>query len=209
MAGSGLHDHFECHRIDVLAADLPAFDVCVANIPFQISSPLLRKLLAHRPQFQHAVIMLQKEFADRLVATPGSKPYSRLSVGTQVLARVERCFEVPRTAFRPPPKVDCTIVKVTPLAPPEGLHMAEWEALLRMAFHSKNKMLRSIFKLRSTQTALRRANDDDGDRVLDTVQGILADLSLSTARPNGLPVEQFVHLHQVLREAGISLTPQD
>lgn len=56
---------------DVMKADLPYFDVCVANIPYQISSPLTFKLLAHRPSFRAAVIMFQHEFAMRLVAKPG------------------------------------------------------------------------------------------------------------------------------------------
>ena len=59
--------------------DLPYFDLCVANIPYQISSPLTFKLLAHRPAFRAAVIMYQQEFAMRLVAQPGDPLFCRLS----------------------------------------------------------------------------------------------------------------------------------
>lgn len=62
---------------DVLKTELPYFDVCVANIPYQISSPLTFKLLSHRPMFRAAVIMFQHEFAMRLVAKPADPLYSR------------------------------------------------------------------------------------------------------------------------------------
>lgn len=52
--------------------ELPFFDICVANIPYQISSPLTFKLLSHKPMFRCAVLMFQKEFAQRLIAKPGS-----------------------------------------------------------------------------------------------------------------------------------------
>ena len=73
---------------DVIKTEhLPFFDVCVANVPYQISSPLVFKLLLHRPFFRCAVLMFQREFAQRLVAQPGDKLYCRLSINTQLLAR--------------------------------------------------------------------------------------------------------------------------
>lgn len=87
---------------DVLKAELPFFDVCVANVPYQISSPLIFKLLLHRPLFRCAVLMFQREFAQRLVAKPGDKLYCRLSINTQLLARVDMLMKVPYniTAFK-------------------------------------------------------------------------------------------------------------
>jgi len=79
---------------DVLKTDLPFFDVCVANIPYQISSPLVFKLLLHRPFFRCAIIMFQREFAQRLVAKPGDKLYCRLSINTQLLAKVDILLKV-------------------------------------------------------------------------------------------------------------------
>lgn len=79
---------------DVLKIELPYFDVCVANIPYQISSPLTFKLLAHRPFCRAAVIMFQHEFAMRLVAKPGESNYCRLAVNTQLLARVDHLLKV-------------------------------------------------------------------------------------------------------------------
>ncbi|OBS80044.1 hypothetical protein A6R68_21753, partial [Neotoma lepida] len=73
---------------DVLKSDLPFFDACVANLPYQISSPFVFKLLLHRPFFRCAILMFQREFALRLVAKPGDKLYCRLSINTQLLARM-------------------------------------------------------------------------------------------------------------------------
>ena len=79
---------------DVLKSELPFFNACVANIPYQISSPLVFKLLLHRPFFRCAILMFQKEFAHRLVAKPGDKLYCRLSINTQLLARVDIVMKV-------------------------------------------------------------------------------------------------------------------
>jgi len=75
--------------------ELPYFDVCVANLPYQISSPFVFKLLAHRPQFHAAVLMFQREFALRLVARPGDALYCRLSANTQLLSKVTHVMKVP------------------------------------------------------------------------------------------------------------------
>ncbi len=77
---------------DFMRTQLPYFDLVVANIPYNISSPLTFKLLAHRPAFRAAIIMYQHEFAMRLVARPGDALYSRLAVNTQLLARWVRVF---------------------------------------------------------------------------------------------------------------------
>ena len=79
---------------DVLKTELPFFDVCVANLPYQISSPFVFKLLLHRPMFRCALLMFQREFAERLIAKPGDKLYCRLSVNTQLLAKVDHVLKV-------------------------------------------------------------------------------------------------------------------
>merc|ERR1712080_429189 len=99
---------------DVIKADLPFFDVCVANVPYQISSPLVFKLLLHRPFFRCAVLMFQREFAQRLVAQPGDKLYCRLSINTQLLSRVDHLMKVGKNNFRPPPKVESSVVRIEP-----------------------------------------------------------------------------------------------
>lgn len=131
---------------DFLRAALPYFDVCVANVPYQISSPLVFKLLAHRPAFRSALLMFQREFAMRLVAQPGSALYGRLAANVQLLARVEHVLKVGRKNFRPPPKVDSSVVRIEPRHPPPPINFHEWDGLLRLCFARKNKTLGSVFR---------------------------------------------------------------
>jgi len=131
---------------DVLTTELPFFDICVANIPYQISSPLVFKLLAHRPIFRCTVLMFQKEFAMRLVAKPGSDLYCRLSVNVQFLARVDHLMKVSKNNFTPPPKVESSIVRIEPKNPPPDINFIEWDGLLRICFMRKNKTLGALFK---------------------------------------------------------------
>ena len=132
---------------DAIKSDLPFFDVCVANVPYQISSPLVFKLLLHRPFFRCAVLMfqvcphqfwfrfgiihinfnLQREFAQRLVAQPGDKLYCRLSINTQLLARVDHLMKVGKNNFRPPPKVESSVVRIEPRNPPPPINFREWD----------------------------------------------------------------------------------
>ncbi|CAH9136968.1 unnamed protein product [Cuscuta epithymum] len=141
---------------DVLKCDLPYFDICVANIPYQISSPLTFKLLSHRPLFRAAVIMFQREFAMRLVAQPGDTLYCRLSVNTQLLARVSHLLKVGRNNFRPPPKVDSSVVRIEPKKPSQHINFKEWDGLVRICFIRKNKTLGAIFKQKSVLTLLEK-----------------------------------------------------
>jgi 18S rRNA (adenine1779-N6/adenine1780-N6)-dimethyltransferase len=141
----------EQKKLEVLLGDvikiekLPYFDVCISNTPYQISSPLVFKLLAQRPTPRTCVLMFQREFAERLVAQPGDKLYSRLSVNTQMFAKVERIMKVGRNNFNPPPQVESTVVRITPKNPAPEISFDEWDGLLRVCFVRKNKTLRSSF----------------------------------------------------------------
>ncbi|KAK4528202.1 hypothetical protein GAYE_SCF53G6137 [Galdieria yellowstonensis] len=143
---SPLKERLELIQGDILKMELPYFDVCVANIPYQISSPLIFKLLAHRPFHRYSVLMLQREFAMRLIAQPGSELYCRLSVNAKALARVSHLMKVSRNSFRPPPKVDSSVVRIEPRNPPPPGNFLEWDGLLRICFQRKNKTLGSIMK---------------------------------------------------------------
>lgn len=141
---------------DVLKTDLPFFDVCVANLPYQISSPFVFKLLLHRPFFRCAILMFQREFAQRLVARPGDKLYCRLSVNTQLLARVDHLMKVGKNNFRPPPKVESSVIRLEPRNPPPSINFKEWDGLLRICFVRKNKTLRASFKTTSVMETLQK-----------------------------------------------------
>jgi len=137
-------------RGDAVKTAWPFFDVCVANIPYKISSPLIFKLLAHRPTFRCAVIMLQEEFALRLTARPGEDLYCRLSVNVQLLARVDQLMKVGRNNFRPPPKVESRVVRIEPRNPPPPINFIEWDGMVRLLFNRKNKTLRSVLMTKPT-----------------------------------------------------------
>lgn len=89
----------------------------IGNIPYYITSPLIDKALT--PPVPRVIVMLvQRDVADRLAAQPGGKTYGALSVGVQSVAQVERMFTVKPGSFQPPPKVDSTVVRITPLSDP-------------------------------------------------------------------------------------------
>ncbi|KAK9834115.1 hypothetical protein WJX84_012384 [Apatococcus fuscideae] len=142
---------------DVMKSELPFFDICVANIPYQISSPLVFKLLTMSSNFRAAIIMFQHEFAMRLVAQTNDKLYSRLAVNTQLLARVSHLLKVGRNNFRPPPQVDSSVVRIEPRRPPPPVNLREWDGLVRLCFLRKNKTLGAIFRQASV-LALLEAN---------------------------------------------------
>jgi len=104
---------------DVLSFDfhnLPPFTKIVSNLPFEISSPVTFKLLEY--PFSIAILIYQKDFAKRLIAQPGTKDYSRLSVGVSYKAQCLILEEVPRSCFSPEPKVDSAIVELLPYKKP-------------------------------------------------------------------------------------------
>lgn len=108
-------DNVEVIHADVLDVDfssLPLFNKVVANLPFTISSPITFKLLRH--SFSVAVLMYQKEFAKRMVAQPGNKDYSRLTVHLYYKAECEILETVSKGKFKPHPRVDACLVRVTP-----------------------------------------------------------------------------------------------
>lgn len=119
---------------DAIKTRFPFFDVCVANVPYQISSALVFKLLSHRPMFRCAVMMFQEEFALRLTARPGEALYCRLSVNTQLLAKVDQLMKVGRNNFRPPPKVESRVVRIELRNPPPPVDFTEWDGMVSSYF---------------------------------------------------------------------------
>ncbi|NWT06492.1 DIM1 transferase, partial [Mionectes macconnelli] len=154
VQGTCLANKLEIKVGDILKTDLPFFDACVANLPYQISSPFVFKLLLHRPFFRCAILMFQREFALRLVAKPGTKLYCRLSINTQLLARVDHLMKVGKNNFRPPPKVESSVVRIEPKNPPPPINFQEWDGLVRIAFVRKNKTLSAAFKSSAVEQLL-------------------------------------------------------
>jgi 16S rRNA (adenine1518-N6/adenine1519-N6)-dimethyltransferase len=142
------------HNIDALE-----FDFCaraqlderlrlIGNLPYNISTPLLFHLLDQLGCIHDMLFMLQKEVVDRLAAAPDTEDYGRLSVMIQWRVKVEKLFDVHPGAFTPPPRVDSSIVRLTPHAtPPVHVHDPERFALIvKAAFAHRRKTLRNNLK---------------------------------------------------------------
>ncbi|KXS15384.1 rRNA adenine dimethylase [Gonapodya prolifera JEL478] len=128
---------------DFLKLDpLPYFDVCVSNTPYQISAPLVMKLV-ETGGWRHALLMFQREFALRLAAKPGDTLWCRLSAYSQLLCRVDHAIKVSRNSFRPPPQVESSVVLLTPTYPRPQIDLASYDGLLRAVFNRPNKTVRA------------------------------------------------------------------
>lgn len=135
-----------------LAAPVQELNKVVANIPYNITGPILEKLLgtiaepATKP-FDSIVLLVQKEVAERLYAQPGSKAFGALSVRVQYLAECELICSVPSRYFYPPPKVDSAVVRLRPrTVEPPAFAPRRLETLVKLGFAAKRKMLRNNLK---------------------------------------------------------------
>ncbi|HSC08868.1 MAG TPA: 16S rRNA (adenine(1518)-N(6)/adenine(1519)-N(6))-dimethyltransferase RsmA [Steroidobacteraceae bacterium] len=144
----------ELINTDVLEVDIAALRGSgeplrvVGNLPYNISTPLLFRLLEQRTAIRDMHLMLQKEVVDRMVAPPGSKTYGRLTVMLAPWVRIERLLSVGPGAFTPPPKVSSAVVRITPLAMPafDIGSTASFDRVVRAAFAQRRKTLRNALK---------------------------------------------------------------
>jgi 16S rRNA (adenine1518-N6/adenine1519-N6)-dimethyltransferase len=156
----------------------------VANLPYNIATPLLLRWLRRIDDFASLTLLFQKEVAQRLVAKPRSKDYGRLTIVTQWLASVRILFDIPGRAFVPAPKVTSTLVQIVPRPQPLGAcRMEDLERVTAAAFGQRRKMLRASL----------RSLGRDSDAIL-AATGIAP-----TARAEELPVEAFCALARALR----------
>jgi len=199
---------------DAIKTRFPFFDVCVANVPYQISSALVFKLLSHRPMFRCAVMMFQEEFALRLTARPGEALYCRLSVNTQLLAKVDQLMKVGRNNFRPPPKVESRVVRIELRNPPPPVNFTEWDGMIRLLFNRKNKTLRSVLMTKPTikmldenmrtQRALNGASMNTDNKTADQIiEDVVAMEQWKDKRASKLDLDDFLALLAEFNKRGI------
>merc|ERR1712212_1215996 len=184
-----------------------------AKLPYQISSPFVFKLLLHRPFFRCAVLMFQREFAMRLVAKPGDKLYCRLSVNTQLLARVDHIMKIGKNNFRPPPKVESSVVRIEPKNPPPPINFKEWDGLVRIVFVRKNKTVAANFGSKAvmdmieqnyrTQCSLSGTLLEEDFDIKGKVQGLLDDSGFAQKRARTMDMDDFLALLHAFNSAGI------
>lgn len=138
------------HADDALKTDYaticPAPRAIVANLPYNIASVLLAKWLENIHLFESLTLMFQKEVAERLTASPRTKDYGRLSIITQWLTEAEQQFDLPPSAFTPPPKVTSTVVRMTRKPRTDNVSFKTMERLTAAAFGQRRKMLRQSLK---------------------------------------------------------------
>jgi 16S rRNA (adenine1518-N6/adenine1519-N6)-dimethyltransferase len=150
---------------DATRMEFPEFNKVVSNLPYKISSPITFRLLEN--DFDFGVLMYQKEFAERMVAEPGSRNYSRLSVMMHLCADVEFLFNVPKESFFPQPKVSSAVIKLRPnAASVDPFFMKTSRALFQHKRKTvKNSLLDSFHELadldkKSAKTVVSKLNPD-------------------------------------------------
>ncbi len=135
-------DNVELINDDALSVDFPKFNKIISNLPYQISSPITFKFLNY--DFDLAVLMYQKEFASRMNGEVGSKNYSRLSAMLYFKCNVETLTEVSAESFIPKPKVDSTVVKLTPKENEIGeIDFKTYSNFTKALFQHRNKKIRN------------------------------------------------------------------
>jgi 16S rRNA (adenine1518-N6/adenine1519-N6)-dimethyltransferase len=182
-------------RLDVVAGDALDFEPAarlgggparvVANLPYNIATALLVDWLTLEPWppwYDQLVLMFQREVAERIVAGPGSKTYGRLSVLTGWRAHAKILFDIPPSAFVPPPKVISSLVQLVPRAKPLPCDSRALQKVTQAGFGQRRKMLRQSLKTLDVDTAalLERAGIEP------------------TARAEDIPVEGFAALARAL-----------
>lgn len=179
-----LKENFKQQHIDIIETDATRFDFSsiieekarvVGNLPYNVSTPLLFKVIESIDKIIDMHFLLQKEVVDRMVAQPGDSNFSRLSVMLQYHCKVKRLFNVSRHVFTPPPKVESAFVKLIPIEP-APVNYQNFSQLVREAFNQRRKTISNSLKSWYTSEAIRAIGLDP------------------QARPQALSVQDFILL---------------
>ena len=165
----------------------------IGNLPYYITSDILLRLLEYRRYFSTIIVMVQKEVADRLVASAGSRDYGLLSATVQLYGRAERLFTLPPSAFSPSPKIHSSVVRITIKPRLESLRVpeAEFIAFLKLCFAQKRKTLWNNLRTRYDEGVLSAAFHKSGVK--------------PAIRAEALPLEKTAALfREMLRALGSS-----
>jgi len=195
----GLRVQFPPDHVTVVEQDALQFDfaaasaaagerlLVVGNLPYGITSPILLKLAASHAALDRAVLMVQREVADRVVAQPGSRDYGLLSVTVQIYGPAQRLFTLPPSAFSPPPEVHSTVFRwrFAPRFDELGVEEASFLRFVRLCFAQKRKTLANNLRAAAIPPAV--------------VSAALAQAAIDPmARAEALPIEAFAALWRCL-----------
>ncbi|QRG40722.1 dimethyladenosine transferase [Candidozyma auris] len=221
VAGTPNQKKLEIILGDFIKAELPYFDVCISNTPYQISSPLVFKLLNQPRPPRVSILMFQREFAMRLLARPGDALYCRLSANVQMWANVTHIMKVGRNNFRPPPQVESSVVRIEIKQPRPNIDFNEWDGLLRIVFVRKNKTIAAGFKSsnvieileKNFKTLLATQNAEDSMAVdsktdltgvvKEKIETVLRDTGFADKRAAKLDQTDFLKLLYAFHQVGI------
>jgi 16S rRNA (adenine1518-N6/adenine1519-N6)-dimethyltransferase len=196
---SGADRNVTVEKIDVLAFDFAAASrasgqklIVVGNLPYYISSPILTKLAESAGALDRAVLMVQREVAERVTATPGSREYGLLSVAVQLHGPVQQLFTLPPSAFSPPPQVHSTVFRwrFAPRFEELGIERGSFLAFLRRVFALKRKTLANNL----------RAARFDPETIKKTIENVGID---PMARAEAVSIENLAGLWRSLKREGV------
>jgi len=143
---------------DAMKVAWPKFDKCVSNLPYEISSPVTFKLF--ESEWKLAVLMFQKEFAERFVSEAGSKHYSRLTVAVNYYCDAEILEFVPKEKFVPRPKVNSAIIRLTPKKPPFPADDHFWATVTALFRHKKKTVAAALKAAKYGKDAIGKVPQD-------------------------------------------------
>lgn len=190
LAAFSIYPGFHLHQADALTFDFPALASptrplrVVGNLPYNISTPLIFRILESADSVEDMHFMLQREVVHRLVSTPGNKDWGRLGIMAQFYCETEMLFEVPPEAFDPAPKVHSAVVRLRPRPSPEREQcgIAALDRVVRAAFSKRRKTLRNSLK---------------GVIEASVIEALGLD---PVARPETLSLQDFAALAQILED---------
>lgn len=204
LAPALVHEYADAPHVTVVQADVLDTDLralaggdmthvkVIGNIPYNITTPIIFRLLERDVRPERIVLMIQREVADRILAQPGDSDYGALSVGVRSVARVERLFHVGRGSFRPVPGVDSSVIRIVPITPPplSARDEEDLRELTRAAFSWRRKQLQKTLR-----SAPGFALDTDAVAELERRTGIPLQ-----QRPEQLSPDALITLARALRE---------
>ena len=183
----------EIVEADFLETDLRTFTggdyLLIGNVPYYITTPIVFKAL-EPPMPRRSVFLVQREVGERMAANAGDEDYGALTVNVSVVAKVEQTLIVPPSAFRPPPKVESAVVRITPLGSPlvATKSLSGFRTFVQAAFGQRRKQMQRVLR------SVRGISADQAAAVLDHA-GIEP-----SARPEVVTPEEFAKLFALLGE---------
>jgi 16S rRNA (adenine1518-N6/adenine1519-N6)-dimethyltransferase len=174
--------------LGVSSAKAPLSWNIVGNLPYYITSPILHTIFSWKG-WQHAILMVQDEVADGMVALPGNRDYGVLSIASQIYCSAEKLFSVPSTAFQPAPKVTSAVMRLTrrekPLVGEKDDH--DFFLMVKAAFSSRRKML-----INSLANGWKKPKEE--------INALLAKAHIDPfCRPETVSIEKYIYMYQLTR----------